>query len=123
MNESFQNAIMVKVMFHPERVRRCQAALLYAGLAGYEFSADEILTSDITEGDTKVQGIAVRLLSVAGMLHCVGRAKAKSKSRHGAGTNVWRLPDHKRSTANTWLERNGFAPVALPQTSQLEMAV
>ncbi len=118
MDPSFMRAVLLKVSYHPEPLRRCQAALLYRALEGGEFTADEVLVGELVGEDTKVSGCAVGSLASIGLITCVGRRKAGSASRNGAKTNVWALNGLKRATAQTWLTRNGFA---LPEARQLTL--
>jgi hypothetical protein len=113
LDPSFARAIVLKVAFHPEPLRRCQAAILYRALQGTEFTADEVLVGELIGDDTKISGISVGALVGLGLIQCVGRRKAASPSRNGCKTNVWVIS--KPSTALTWLSRNNFAPPSLHQ--------
>lgn len=115
---SFLRAVVLKTSFHPEPLRRCQAAILYRALEGGEFTADEVLAGEFTNGDTKLPGLTIGSLACLGLIICVGRRKASSESRNGAKTNVWAINGVKRSTALTWLARNQFPK---PSDRQLEL--
>lgn len=108
MDVSLLRAMVLKVAFHPEPLRRCQAMIVYAALTGTEFTADQCLPKEVTGDDTKISGIAFGSLATMKLITWVGRKKAGSASRNGAFTNIWTLAEGKRSTALTWLDRNGF---------------
>lgn len=120
IDESFLRACVLKAAFHPDRLRRCQAMIVYAALTGGTFTADECLPGEVTGDDTKVSGISFGSLSSLKLLTWCGRQKSKSLSRNGAWTNVWMMAPGKRETALTWLDRNGFAR---PEARQSEMAL
>ena len=120
LDPSFVRSIILKVAFHPEALRRCQAAVIYAALRSTEFTADEVLVGDLTTGDTKISGICIGALASIKLLERAGRCKSPSPTRNGAWVNVWRLAPGKYETAKTWLVRNGFPP---PESSQMMMAV
>lgn len=117
---AFLSAIVLKVAFHPEVVRRAQAAIIYAALAGGAFTADEVLPKDIVGDDTTISGIAVGSLCSMKLLMRVGRCKSPAESRNGAWTNKWMLAYGRGATARTWLTRNNF-PLPVP-TGQLAFA-
>lgn len=121
----FLRAWVLKTAFHPDRLRRCQAMIVYAALTGSTFTADECLPGEVTrneagQDDTKIAGIAFGSLASMKLITWVDRQKAKSASRNGAWTNVWSLAVGKRETALTWLDRNGFPR---PDARQTEMAI
>lgn len=118
IDATFMRVIIVKTAFHPDRLRRCQAAIIYAALDHETFTADECLVGELVGDDTKISGIAFGSMASAKLIKWVDRAKAKSESRNGAYTNVWTLAN--REKALTWLERNGFAK---PDPKQLEIPV
>ncbi len=98
--------ILLKVAFKPEPLRRAQAALLYVGLAGDEFTAD-CLPGEIATDNTTA-GCAVGALATLRLIERTGRCKSPAPSRHSAWVNVWRLPAGRAETARTWLQRHGF---------------
>lgn len=116
LDPSFLRAIVLKVAFHPEPLRRAQAAIIYAALEAVSFTADEVLCGELTNGDTKISGICVGSLASMGLLERVGRCKSPAPSRNGAWVNVWRLAAGKLETAKTFLTRNQFP---LPPSRQL----
>lgn len=120
IDESFLRACVLKAAFHPERLRRCQAMIVYAALTGGTFTADECLPGEVTGDDTKIAGIAFGALSSLKLLTWCGRQKSKSLSRNGAWTNVWALAPAKREIALTWLDRNNFAR---PEARQSEFSL
>jgi len=120
MDTSLVRAIVLKVAFHGQQLRRCQAALIYGGLHGHAFTADELLVGELVGDDTKISGISIASLASIGLLERVGRCRSPAPSRNGAWVNQWRLVAVKRSTALTWLDRNGFPK---PAEQQAEMAL
>ncbi len=111
INDNFWQGILLKLSFRPEKIKRTQAALIYAALAGDVFTAD-CVPKEVYEDNT-TSGCAVRILSGAkpcglGILECCGWVKSPSKSRHGAAVRQWRLADGAERLARTWLSRNGF---------------
>ena len=125
IDDSFLRACLLKVAFHPQQLRRCQALIIYAALDGGEFTADECLPGEVTkkdggEQDPKIAGIAFGSLASMKIITWVDRKKAVRASRNGAFTNVWALAKDKRATALTWLDRNGFPR---PEARQTEMAL
>lgn len=121
LEPSFVAAILLKTAFHPEVVRRAQAALIYAAFSGESFTADEVLTKDLIGEDTTVSGIAIGSLASMKLLMRVGRCKSPAPSRNGCYVNRWMLAYGKQATARTWLTRNGFAPAAV-SSGQLALA-
>lgn len=115
MNADFLRAVILKVAFKPEPLRRAQAALIYVGLTGEQFTAD-VLPQEVIQGDTRLAGCATGSLATIGILERSGRCKSPAKSRNGAWVNVWRLPVSKYKTAKTWLARNGFDATIQPLT-------
>lgn len=107
MNADLLRAIILKVAFKPEPLRRAQACLLYVALTGETFSAD-CIPGEIRGEDTKLSGCAVASLATMGLIARVGRQASPAKSRNGAWVNTWQLAAGKRKAARTWLTRNGF---------------
>jgi hypothetical protein len=107
MNPDFARAIIFKTAFHLEPLRRAQAALIYVALAQDTFTADA-LPGEIVGGDTKLPGLATGSLASLRLIESVCIVKSPAKSRHGGLVRRWRLAQGKRSTALTWLKRNGF---------------
>jgi hypothetical protein len=107
MNEDFLRAVLLKVAFKPEPLKRAQAALIYVALRGLPFTAD-VLPKEITGDDTKLAGCATGSLATMGLIQSVGRVKSPAESRNGAWVNQWALCGDKRATAKIWLSRNGF---------------
>ena len=117
-NPDLLRAIVLKVSFKPEALRRAQAALLYVALAGVEFTAD-CLPAEVVGEDTTLAGCAVGSLATMRLIARTGRCKSPAKSRNGAWVNVWALAAFKRATVLTWLKRNGFPePDAAPAVQQ-----
>jgi len=114
----FMRAVLLKVAYHPEPLRRCQAAVIYRALEGGEFTADEVLVGELVGDDIHISGLTVGSLASMGLITCVGRRTATSPTRKGCKTNVWACNGAKRSTALTWLARNRFV---LPEPRQLEL--
>ena len=107
MNADFARAIILKVAFKPEPLRRAQAALLYIALSGEAFTAD-VLPKEIVGDDPKLPGCAVGTLATMELIQSIAIVNSPSKSRHGGLVRRWRLAPDKRTTALTWLKRNGF---------------
>ncbi|MEK7781963.1 MAG: hypothetical protein AAB370_10735 [Verrucomicrobiota bacterium] len=119
MNPDFARAIVLKVAFKPEPLRRAQAALLYVAMTGQSFTAD-CLPGEIVAGDTKLPGLAVGTLARIGLIQSLGFTRSPSLTRHGSWVQRWRLADGKDSTAKTWLKRNGF-DATVPAERQLDL--
>jgi hypothetical protein len=119
-DDPFIRAILLKIAFHPEKIRRAQAFLIYTALRGRTFTAD-CLPSEIVDDNT-TSGCAVKTLAInhvgLGLLHFEGWVTSPAKSRHGAPVKSWRLADGQRETALTWLKRNGFP---MPPINDLEL--
>lgn len=107
LNPDLLRAIVLKVSFKPEALRRAQAALLYVALTGQEFTAD-VLPGEIVGQDTTLAGCAVGALATMKLIERVGRVKSPAKSRNGCYVNVWRLAAGRLEVVQTWLERQGF---------------
>jgi hypothetical protein len=107
MNSDFLRAVILKVSFKPEPLRRAQAALLYVALAGDDFTAD-CLPGEITGEDTTLAGCAVGSLATMRLIERIDRVKSPSKSRNGAWVTRWRLAAGRAETVRTWLKRHGF---------------
>jgi len=121
MNEDLAHAVMLKVAFKPEPLRRAQAALLYVALSGVEFTAD-VLPGEIVGGDTRLAGCATGALATMGLIERTGRVKSPSKTRNGAWVNQWRLATGKSAAVKTWLARHGFDRHIGTRVSQLEFS-
>lgn len=91
----------------PQAMRRAQAALLYLGLQGFEFTAAD-LPSEVTEGSQHIAGAATGALVAQGLLVVTGRIKSPKPEAKGRKLDVLRLPDDRRATAKHWLRANGF---------------
>lgn len=109
MNAAFARAILLKVGFKPEALKRAQGFFIYAALAGHTFTGD-ILPAEIATDNTTA-GCAVGALRTQKLIEFVGRVKSPSRSRNGAWTNVWQLAPGRRAAAQLWLERNGFPAI------------
>lgn len=114
INPDLLRAIVLKVSFKPEALRRAQAALLYVALSGNEFTAD-CLPGEIVGEDTTLAGCAVGSLATMKLIERCGRCKSPSPTRNGAWVNIWKLASFKKATAETWLKRNGFPIKEQPQ--------
>ena len=106
LDPSFLRAVCVMTMFSPNRMRRCQAALLMLGLDGGEFNATN-LPGELTEGNKHVAGAATGSLVATGLLTVTGRVKSPLVSAKGRKLDVLRLTSVE--TAKTWLRANSFA--------------
>jgi len=119
MNADFLRAVVLKVAFKPEALRRAQAGYLFIALAGQSFTGD-CLPAEITGDDPSLPGVAVRGLARIGLIQSLGFTRSPSKTRHGSWVQRWRLGDGKESTARTWLKRNGF-DATVPHETQIEL--
>ena len=119
MNDSFLRAVILKVAFNPEPLRKVQAALLYVALTGETFTAD-ILPGELINGDTRLAGCATGALATMRLIERVGRVKSPAKSRNGCWVNSWRIASGRIETVKVWLKRNGFE---LPSEKQAELAI
>ena len=116
LDPSFLRSVVAITMFKPERMRRCQAALLMFGLAGGEFTA-AALPGEITEGNRHVAGAATGSLVATGLLTVTGRIKSPLPNAKGRKLDVLRLTCIE--TAKTWLRANGFA---IPETTTRQIS-
>lgn len=119
MNTDFLRAVVLKTAFKPEPLRRAQAALLYVALSGQSFTGD-CLPGEIVGDDTKLPGLAVGTLARIRLIQSCGFTRSPSTTRHGSWVQRWRLAPDKRTTAITWLRRNGF-DTNVPHETQGEL--
>lgn len=122
LEPSFLQAVVLLVNFKPEKMKRAQAALLYIGLLGGDFTAAQ-LPDGVTEGNKHIAGAATGSLVAIGMLEVVGRMKSPDPSAKGRKLDVLRIPSDKIATARAWLNANGFdVDVRTQREFQLEGA-
>lgn len=119
MNADFLRAVVLKVAFKPEPIKRAQAALLYVAMSNVSFTGD-VLPGEIVGGDVTLPGLAVGTLSRLGLIQSIGFTRSPSATRHGSWVQRWRLADGKRTTAVTWLTLNGFE-ATVPREAQGEL--
>lgn len=109
MNPNLLNAILQKVAFKGDEMRRYQAACIYTALALYpqEFGADDV-PEPLRPQSMTTAGCAFALLKSDGLqiFARAGRRKSKSKDRNGAWINTYTLPSPRLACA--WLTANGF---------------
>ena len=109
LDAQFLAAVTLMVGFKPEPMKRAQAALLYMGLSGFDFTAAE-LPESVVDGSKHIAGAATGSLVAIGLLTVVGRQKSPDPAAKGRKLDVLRLQDDKRATAKAWLRANGFNP-------------
>ncbi len=114
MTEQLAHAIFQKVAFKGDEFKRYQATLLYTalGLWPQDVAADDV-PGWLRPASLTTAGCAWALLKcdAVHVFERVGRRASRSEKRNAAWINTYRLTS--RALANTWLERNGFAPVAV----------
>lgn len=115
LEPSFLVAVVTMTAHKPERMKRAQAALLYLGLQGYDFTAAD-LPAEVTEGSAHLAGAATGALVAQGLLTVVGRVKSPKPDAKGRKLDVLRLTDDRRATAKNWLRANGYATDCQSQT-------
>jgi len=121
LDPSFLRAVVMVTAFKPEPMRRAQAALLYIGLRGGEFTAAE-LPGEITNGSKHLAGAATGALVALGLLMVTRRVKSPNPRANGRKLDVLRCAARQR--ALLWLMRNGFKQrPEEPAAPQLEMAL
>lgn len=118
MNPNLANAILQKLGYRADQMRRYQAAAIYTAIALWpaEIAADDI-PSEFRPQDTTTAGCSWALLKSDG-LHLfirVGRRASRSEGRNAAWINTYRLASIE--LANAWLVANHFAP-ARPKPQQ-----
>lgn len=107
LSPDFLLAVVTMTAHKPEKMRRAQAALLYLGLHGFDFTAAD-LPAEVTQGSQHIAGAATGALVAQGLLVVVDRVKSPKPEAKGRKLDVLRLPDDRRSTAKHWLTVNGF---------------
>lgn len=122
LDPSFLQAVALCTAFKPEQTKRAQAACLYIGLRGLDFTGADI-PEEITGGDMHVAGIATGCLSSIKLLEVVARVKSPKENAKGRKLNVFRIPANRVAAAKAWLRANEFAPcVTLQAEFSLEGA-
>lgn len=85
------------------------AALLMVGLtSGGDFTAASI-PRDLLRGDIHLSGLATKALLKMGLCEKVGYCPSPDKSAKGRPVCLLRIPANKRSTALTFLSRQGYS--------------
>jgi len=105
LDASFLRMVVVMTGFRPKLMPRVEAALLYMGLTGAEFTAAE-LPDEITGGNRHVAGAATGALISQGLLTVTGRVKSPNPDAKGRKLDVLRLVSAEK--AKTWLRANDF---------------
>ena len=119
LDVSFLRAVVLVTGFKHKPMTSAQAALLLLGLRVPTFCAAD-LPPEICNGNKHLAGCATGALIAQGLLEVVGRVKSPNPDAKGRKLDVLRIPDSKRSTATTWLVRNGFT---VEQPGQQELFV
>jgi hypothetical protein len=123
LDPQFLRAVVVMSGFKGNAMKAAQAALLLIGLRTYSFTGAD-LPAEVTQGSKHIAGAATGALIAQGLLEVIGRVKSPNADAKGRKLDLLHMPDAKRSTAITWLERNGFDSGALSNDwRQLEMAM
>lgn len=119
LDPQFLRAVVLVTGFKPNPMRTAQAALLMIGLRAQTFTGAD-LPAEVTNGNRHLAGAATGSLIALGLLEVVGRVKSPNPDAKGRKLDLLSLPESKRATARTWLERNGFT---VEQTAQQELFV
>jgi hypothetical protein len=120
LDPSFLQAVVLVTAFKPEPMRRAQAALLYMGLRGGEFTAAD-LPGEITNGSKHLAGAATGALVALGLLTVARRMKSPDPRAKGRKLDVLECREPRR--AAIWLLKNGFKPRPMEEAKpQMEMA-
>ena len=98
LDASFLRTVVILTGFKPEKMRRCQAALLMIGFAGMDYSAADI-PQELTEGSRHIAGAATGALVSIGLLNVVGRIKSPHDSAKGLKLDLLRLADIGKAKA------------------------
>ncbi len=114
LDASFLRSVVLLTGFKPEKMRRCQAALLMIGFARMDYSAADI-PAELTEGSKHIAGCATGALVSIGLLNVIRREKSPDPKAKGRKLDILRLADIGRAKA--WLLANGFG-AALPKWNQ-----
>jgi hypothetical protein len=124
LDANFLAAIQLKVAFHADAMKRCQASLLYAALSNCSFTCGEVLghlTYENGDVDVTTAGCVAGSLASLGFIVQNGRIKSPSNTRNGSKVALWCINPNKRETIKTWLERNGFVAPERQQEFNLEL--
>lgn len=116
LDPQFLRAVVLMTGFRPQRMARCQAALLMLGFSGQDYSAAD-LPAELTEGSRHIAGAATGSLIATGLLKVTRREKSPVASAKGRKLDILQLTSIE--TAKAWLKANGFQ--APDQTQQLQM--
>ena len=122
MNSDLTAAILVKLAFHPDEMRRYQVAAVLTALHRYpaEIAADDVPDA-FRPVDHTTAGCCWALLKSDGvhLFRRAGRRMSKSATRNGAWINTYQLASV--ALAETWLRRHNIEPPPR-KTAQLELA-
>lgn len=111
----FLRTLVIVTGFKPHPMKSAQAALLMIGLRTPTFCAAD-LPPEVCNGSKNLAGCATGALIAQGLLEVIGRVKSPNPNAKGRRLDLLQIPDAKRSTVLTWLERNGFSlPAPAPQ--------
>lgn len=123
LNESLANAILQKMGYRADAMRRYQAAAIYVAI---ELFPVEIGADDVPEcfrpQDQTTAGCCWALLKSDGcrLFDRAGRRASTSPGRNAAWINTYRL--HSVALANAWLTANHFPPAKPTQQQELAFA-
>jgi|JI10StandDraft_1071094.scaffolds.fasta_scaffold596504_2 hypothetical protein len=107
LSADFLAAIVTMTAFKPRPMLNAEAALLYLGLRGGDFTACE-LPGEVTGGSKHLPGAATGALIAQGLIEVVGRIKSPKENAKGRKLDLLRIPAEKRQMALLWLRRNGY---------------
>jgi hypothetical protein len=121
LDAQFLKAVVLLTGFKPEKMRRCQAALLMIGFAGKDYSAADI-PAELTDGSRHIAGAATGALVSIGLLNVIRREQSPDPKAKGRKLDILRLADIGKAKA--WLRANGFKdeiPKAIKPAGQMDL--
>lgn len=118
LDPNFIVATMQMTAFKGGAMRRAQGALLTLALESPIPITAAQLPGEVTNGSAHLAGAATGALIAQELLTVTGRVKSPDPRAKGRKLDLLVVPDARRATARTWLERNGFP---LPRPVQLSL--
>jgi hypothetical protein len=122
MNPALANAILQKLGFRGESMRRYQAAAIYTAIAQWpaEIGADDV-PEQFRPQDATTAGCCWALLKSDGthLFSRAGRRMSRTESRNSAWINTYRL--NSVDLANAWLAANGWPPAQPIRQPELQL--
>ena len=122
LDPNFIVATMQMTAFKGGAMRRAQGALLTLALESPIPITAAQLPGEVTNGSAHLAGAATGALIAQELLVVVGRTKSTRPEAKGRKLDLLSVPLDRRSTAATWLARNGF-PAPRTRSQQLDLLV